>query len=111
MKPRERILARLSLGDEPIVMAGIGQDELDTEGVGARDSALVRLGALLALDAPTSSLHRVVTEAHLAGVSEDDIVQCLVALVPTLGSARASAVAPHLAMAMGFDLDQALEER
>jgi len=111
MKPRERILARLALGDEIGHGSPMGRDDLRVQAIDARDAALVRLGALLALDAGVQSLQRVVTEATLAGVTEDEIVRCAASLVPTLGSARASAVAPKLALALGFDLDAVLEQR
>src|SRR5262249_32675266 len=78
--------------------------------VDSRNVALVRLGALLALDCSPASLHRVATEAQLAGVSPDEIVRCLVSLVPTLGVARISTVVPSLALALGFDVDAAMEE-
>ena len=111
MKPRERILARLALGDEVRPGTLTPRDDLHLDAVHPRDVALVRIGALLALDAGTPSLQRGVTDAMLAGVTEDEIVCCLVSLVPALGSARASAVAPDLALALGFDLDAALEQR
>ena len=44
------------------------------------------------------------------GVSPDEIVRCVVSLVPTLGVARMSAVVSNLALALGFDVDAALEE-
>jgi 4-carboxymuconolactone decarboxylase len=111
MKPRERILARLALGDDIRPGSPMGREDLDMGAVDARDVALVRLGAMLALDAGIQSLQRAVTDAALAGVTDDEIVCCVVSLVPTLGSARTSAVAPDLAMALGFDLDAALEQR
>jgi len=110
VKPRERILSRLALGDD---IAELPAEDLDALGVAAvdpRNAALVCLGALLALDSSMPSLQRVATEAQLAGISPDEIVRCLVSLVPTLGVARASAVAPHLALAIGFDLESAMEQ-
>ena len=107
---RERILSRLALGDDVVSLPASDLEELDMHAVDPRNAALVRLGALLALDPSTAALHRVATEAQLAGVSPDEIVRCLVSLVPTLGVARISTVVPSLALALGFDLDAAMEE-
>jgi hypothetical protein len=107
---RERILSRLALGDDVASLPAHDLEELDVRAVDPRNAALVRLGALLALDPSTASLHRAATEAQLAGVSPDEIVRCLVSLVPTLGVARISSVAPGLALVLGFDVDAAMEE-
>lgn len=111
MKPRERILSRLALGDDVAALATSDLDDLDVAAVDPRDLALMRLGALLALDPSPSSLQRAVFDAQLAGVSPDEVVRCVVGLVPTLGVGRTSSVVPSLALAIGFDLDAALEER
>jgi hypothetical protein len=110
MKPRERILSRLALGDDVSALPASLLADLDVAAVEARDVTLVRLGALLALNPSPSALQRVAEDAQLAGVSADEIVRCLVSLVPTLGVARISTVAPNLALAIGFDLNAALEE-
>lgn len=111
MKPRERILARLALGEPMRPGQAIDASDLVPHGGDGRDVALVLLGALLALDSGTQALQHAVGEARLAGITDDEIVWCAVSLMPALGGARASAVAPHLALALGFDLDAALEER
>ena len=108
MHPRERILARLASGDDDPATED-GDD--DPGWVDRRDVALVRLGALLALDAATPSLQRVVCDAELEGLTHDEIVSCAVALLPILGTARMTAVAPHLALALGHDLDGAIGKR
>ena len=111
MKPRERILARLALGTIDGARPVSEQDVMDLAVLDHHDLALVRLGALLALDASTATLAAAVSDATMAGVSPDEIVCHVVRILPTLGAARASVVAPHLALALGFDLDAALEDR
>lgn len=107
MQPRERILARLASGFE----GADATDPVDPGPTDPRSVALVQLGALLALDAATPSLQRVVCEVELAGVSHDEIVGCAVALLPILGTARMTAVAPRLALVLGYDLEAASDRR
>lgn len=109
MRPRERILSRLALGDDVGSLPARDVHELDIDAVDPRHVALVRLGALLAMDASTTSLQRVVQDAQAAGVSPDELVRCLVSLVPTIGLGQTSTIVPRLALALGFDLDAALE--
>ena len=52
---------------------------------------------------------RRVGDALDAGLSFDEIVGSLVELAPTIGIERVVAVAPHLAQALGYDVDAALE--
>ena len=46
-----------------------------------------------------------------AGATEQEIVGVLAALLPTLGPDRVSAAAPGLGLALGYDIDEALERR
>lgn len=66
---------------------------------------LVRLGALLALGAATSSLRATVERAIEAGASEAEIVGVLVAVAPAVGMARVVATAPRLALAIGYNVE------
>ena len=54
----------------------------------AKAHALVRLGALIAIDAETPAYMWTLESARRAGASNDEIVGCLLALMPTLGVAR-----------------------
>src|SRR5262245_1325659 len=99
---RERILSRLALGDDVTALPACDLEDLDMHAVDPRNAALVRLGALLAFSPSAVTLQRVVTDAQLAGVSPDEIVRCVVSLVPMLGVARMSSVVSSLALALGF---------
>lgn len=66
---------------------------------------LVRLGALLALGAATTSLRATVDRALKAGATESEIAGVLVAIAPALGGARVVSTAPRLAIALGYELD------
>ena len=66
---------------------------------------LVRLGALLALGAATSSLRTTVERALEAGATEAEIVGVLIAVAPAVGLARVVSTAPRLALAIGYDIE------
>jgi hypothetical protein len=107
---RERILSRLALGDDVTSLPACDLEDLDMHAVDPGNAAMVRLGALLAFSPSAVALQRAVSDAQLAGISPDEIVRCVVSLVPTLGVARMSAVVSNLALALGYDVDAALEE-
>lgn len=65
---------------------------------------LVRLAALFAVDASTTTVQWAVERACCAGVSDDEIVAVLVAVGPAVGLPRVASVAPRLALAMGCDI-------
>ena len=71
--------------------------------------ALVRVAALVALDGPSSAFDGAVTSALAAGASADDIVDALIAVGPTVGSALLVSAAPKVAMALGYDVGADLE--
>ncbi len=67
--------------------------------------ALVRLAALLAIDAPTTSLRWAVELAASTGASEEAITEVLAMTAAASGSAQLVASAPRLALALGFDIE------
>ena len=108
----EGTLLRLSLGERSSLLTVLGEDNEDptTSELDARTHALVRLAALLALDAAPASYECVVDAAIAAGASSEDIVGVLIAVGPTVGLARMVSAAPRLARSIGYDIDAALEE-
>ena len=103
----ERLLRLLALNDEDsvgMVLAG-GPDAVAGMVLRPKVDLLVRLGALLALGAATSSLRATVERAVEAGASEAEIVGVLVAVAPAVGLARVVSAAPRLAVAIGYDID------
>ncbi len=101
MNQVERLLCRLSLHDERSVRAALADPEL----LDPKVQALVGLGALLAVEAATVSLRHKVELAQRAGASEEEIVGVLLAIAPAVGHARTVAVAPRLALALGYDVE------
>ncbi len=103
----ERLLRRLAVNDEESVgMVLSHQPELaGTAVLRPKVDLLVRLGALVALGAATSSLRAAVDRALDAGATEAEIVGVLIAVAPAVGVARVVSAAPRLALAMGYDID------
>jgi uncharacterized membrane protein len=66
---------------------------------------LVRLAALLAVGASTTSLRWAVELASVTGIDEDAVLAALLASAAVAGSAQVVASAPRLALALGFDLE------
>jgi alkylhydroperoxidase/carboxymuconolactone decarboxylase family protein YurZ len=107
---REELLRRIALGEVELVpdVAG-GSDGLAPGLPDQRTRALARLGALLAADPVGPPLRQTVADALAASVTRDEVVGVLVSLIPTIGVARAAAVAPELGLAIGYDVGAALE--
>ena len=104
----ERLLRRLALNDEgsvEMVLARGSQAEAGAILVPKVD-LLVRLGALLALGAATTSLRATVERAKRAGATDDEIVGVLIAVAPAVGQARVVSTAPKLATAIGYQLEE-----
>jgi len=66
---------------------------------------LVRLAALVALDASTASLRWAVELASCAGADDDEIVRVLSAVASEIGAARIVSTAPRLGLAIGYDVE------
>src|SRR5215212_10533768 len=107
---QERLLS-LALSDDCFVgsVLGMGHDTVVTSRLDPKTHALVRLAALLALDASQSSYNASVEVALASGASFDEIVGILIAMAPAVGLARVVSAAPELALALGYDVDAALE--
>jgi 4-carboxymuconolactone decarboxylase len=103
----EDLLRRLALNDQNAVRVVL-QDVPGASGQAGLDfktHSLVQLGALLALGAATDSCRLAVDSARAAGAEDEELVGALVAVGPAIGFARLVAVAPRLALAIGYDID------
>jgi 4-carboxymuconolactone decarboxylase len=104
----EQLLRRLALNDEKVVgsvlsrAAGVSvPPALDRKA-----EALVQVGALLSVGAPTASLRWTVEYAQSSGATDEEILGVLVAIGPAVGLACVVAGAPRLALAMGYEIDE-----
>jgi 4-carboxymuconolactone decarboxylase len=102
-------LNRLAVHDEMLLTAlaanGGGDRIID-----ARTEALVRLGAMIAVGAPSASFQYAVSSALAAGATVDEIVASLGAVTPVTGAPRVVECAPKVAFAVGYDVEDALEQ-
>jgi alkylhydroperoxidase/carboxymuconolactone decarboxylase family protein YurZ len=110
---RER-LRRLSIGDRRYLEHVLGTSDADGGdpelcALDARTRALVKVGALVALDGPSTAFDFVVASALAAGATADDIVDAMLAVGATVGSAHLVSAAPKIAMALGYDVGADLE--
>jgi 4-carboxymuconolactone decarboxylase len=70
--------------------------------------ALVRIAGLVAVGGAVPSFGAQADAAIAAGVSDDEMVDVLVGLIPILGLPCVVSAAPRLAMALGYDTEEAL---
>lgn len=108
-----RVLRMLAVRDQAFFEL-VGPDEAENVLVSQLEpgqAALVRLGALIALDAAPVSYIHVVEVARAAGVTSEELVGTLVAVIPDVGGDRAVSAAHKLGLALGYDIDAALENR
>jgi alkylhydroperoxidase/carboxymuconolactone decarboxylase family protein YurZ len=84
---------------------GIEFDKLDPKTL-----ALVRLGALVAVGGAAPTYGAEADAAVSAGASAEEIVEALLAVVSIVGTPSVVAAAPSLALALGYDIEDALEQ-
>jgi 4-carboxymuconolactone decarboxylase len=107
----EETLRRLAVRDDRYIEAVLGDEveNLEMSGLQPKAYALVRLAALIALDAPSASYQFAVDEALDAGATLEEMVGTLIAVIPVTGVPRVVGAAPKLGLALGYDVDAALE--
>ena len=105
------ILRKLALNDRGFVdtVLGMGHDTVEVSCLDPKTHALIRLAASLAVDAGPSSYQSSIEVALAAGAQVDEIVGTLIAVAPIIGLARVVSDAPELALALGYDVEAALE--
>jgi 4-carboxymuconolactone decarboxylase len=73
-------------------------------GLDDRGYALVKIAALIALDAPPASYVWQVGLALEAGATPEDIVGVLIAIAPQVGGPKLVSAAPEVMIALGLTL-------
>jgi alkylhydroperoxidase/carboxymuconolactone decarboxylase family protein YurZ len=101
-------LTGLSTGDLDILDAAIGLRDVSRESTGldARSFSLVKVAALIALDAPPASYAWQIGNALDEGASPEDILGVLRAVAPQVGGPRVMAAAPEIMLALGLALPE-----
>jgi 4-carboxymuconolactone decarboxylase len=112
VKPYETTLAKLAIADDAFYETLLAREEsgLSESHLDEKTHALVRLGALLALDSSAPGYMWTVENARRHGASGEEIVGCLIAALPAVGVARIVEAAPKLSLALGYDVASALED-
>jgi hypothetical protein len=107
----EEAFRRLTIGDLEFVsaIADRSRHDVPMKRADARTEALLRLAALVAIDARSSSYRAVVADALRAGARMEDLFAVLTAVASEVGSARVVAAAPCIALAAGYDVEADLE--
>jgi 4-carboxymuconolactone decarboxylase len=102
------VLTGISVGDASILDTAIGMRELGREvtGLDARTYALVKIAALIALDAPPVSYAWQIGNALDEGVTPEDILGVLRAVAFQVGGPKVVAAAPEIMLALGLALPE-----
>ena len=111
MEEYKLTLRRLAVRDDGYIDALLSEEHanMTLAGIDARSHALARVAALIAMDAATPSYMSAVQAGLHAGVSHEEIVGTLIAVLPVVGAVRVVAAAPKLALALGYDVADAFE--
>ena len=100
------ILAALALGDSGVLgeAADLREQLRADSNLDAKTFSLVKIAALVALDAAPASYLWQVKAAVDAGASAREILGVLTAIVPQTGMPRVVAAAPEIMIALGLEL-------
>lgn len=104
----QNMFEAISRGEMGLLESAIGLREVEREdsGLGSHAFSLVKIAALVALDAPPASYAWQVSAALAEGVTPEEIVGTLRAIAPQVGGPRLIAAAPEIMLALGLDLPE-----
>lgn len=102
----QNTLTGIATGDLDVLAASIGLREahLERTGLDGRTFALVKIAALIALDAAPASYAWQIANALEEGVQPNEIVGVLMAVAPQVGGPRIVAAASEIMLALGLNL-------
>jgi alkylhydroperoxidase/carboxymuconolactone decarboxylase family protein YurZ len=106
----QEILRRLAIIDEGLVedQALLGLGLPASRLLDPKTTALVQVGALMAIGSPGVCLEWGTTRALAQGATEEEITDVLLAIAPMAGLGRVTGAVPHVAAALGYDVETAL---
>ena len=101
-----KTLSGIAVGDADILETAIGLREFGREATGleGRAYSLVKIAALIALDAPPASYAWQIANALEEGATAEDILGVLRAVAPQVGGPRVLAAAPEIMLGLGLSL-------
>jgi alkylhydroperoxidase/carboxymuconolactone decarboxylase family protein YurZ len=85
---------------------GLREASLEASSLDSRTFALVKIAALIAIDAPPASYAWQVGNALSDGATPEDILAVLRAVAPQVGGPRVVAAAPEIMLALGLSLPE-----
>jgi alkylhydroperoxidase/carboxymuconolactone decarboxylase family protein YurZ len=96
-------------GDTPILdlLAKMTEDSLEATTLDDQSVMLVRIAALVAIDAPPASYLLNMGAAGESGVDADQIQGLLAAVAPIVGTSRVVSAAGKMVRALGIELELA----
>jgi len=99
-------LTGLALGDVEVLEQALQLREAwqERSGLDARAFSLVKIAALIAVDAPPASYLWQVSNALDAGATPNEILGVMRAIAPQVGGPRVVAAAPEIMVALGLSL-------
>jgi alkylhydroperoxidase/carboxymuconolactone decarboxylase family protein YurZ len=100
-------LRRLALNDAQLAWDLVGETGVESAALDPKTLALVRLAALVAVGGALPSYGAEADAAVNAGATAAEIVDVLIGVVPIVGLPCVVAAAPNVAMALGYDTDDA----
>ncbi|GAB3309008.1 hypothetical protein GCM10027451_18500 [Geodermatophilus aquaeductus] len=94
----DNALGRIAQGDAPVLetLLSMNLDALERSGLDDETYLLVRLAALVAMDAPPMSYLITLGAAAETGMTVEQAQAVLVAIAPVVGSARVTAAAGNI---------------
>ena len=112
MPDHRETLRKLAIRDESLVhsIMAADRDGVSASGLDPKTEALVRIAALVAVDASPPSYMSVIESGLSAGATVDEIVGTLLSVMPAIGVADVVSAAPKLGLALGYDVSVGLEE-
>ena len=101
-------LSGIAVGDVDVLETAIGLREFGREATGleGRAYSLVKIAALIALDAPPASYAWQIANALEEGATPEDILGVLRAVAPQVGGPRVMAAAPEIMLGLGLSLPE-----
>jgi alkylhydroperoxidase/carboxymuconolactone decarboxylase family protein YurZ len=104
-------LSGLSTGDLKLLETAMGLRDslLEETGLDSRTFGLVKIAALIAVDAPPASYSWQVANALGDGATPEEILGVLRAVAPQVGGPRVIAAAPEIMVALGLALPEGIE--
>jgi 4-carboxymuconolactone decarboxylase len=104
-------LRRLALRDDRFIDALLAEERARPmlSGLDRQSHSLARIAALIAMDAAPPSYMSAASDALDAGITMEEIVGTLIAVMPVVGVPRVVSAAPKLGLALGYDVSEAFE--